>query len=101
MTLLHGLRESVDMLQEEGLDNVFARHNRLAEGVRRAVHGWGLRPRATDPATVSDTVTAIVVGDRHDANAVIRSAYRNYGVSFGGGLGAVAGRYSVSAILAG
>ena len=92
MTLLHGLRESVDMLQEEGLDNVFARHNRLAEGVRRAVHGWGLRPCATDPATVSDTVTAIVVGDRHDANAVIRSAYRNYGVSFGGGLGAVAGK---------
>ena len=80
------------MLQEEGLDNVFARHNRLAEGVRRAVHGWGLRPCATDPATASDTVTAIVVGDRHDANAVIRSAYRNYGVSFGGGLGAVAGK---------
>ena len=92
MTLLHGLRESVDMLLEEGLHNVFARHHRLAEGVRRAVDAWGLRPCAVDPATASDTVTAIVVGDRHDANAVIRSAYRNYGVSFGGGLGAVAGK---------
>jgi alanine-glyoxylate transaminase/serine-glyoxylate transaminase/serine-pyruvate transaminase len=92
MTLMRGLRESTDMLLEEGLNNVFDRHFRLAEGVRRAVAAWGLRPCAIDPATVSDTVTAILVPEGSDANDVIKAAYRRYGVSLGGGLGAVAGK---------
>ena len=71
MTLMRGLRESTDMLLEEGMNNVFDRHFRLAEGVRRAVAAWGLRPCAVDPATASDTVTAIVVPDGSDANAFI------------------------------
>ena len=92
MTLMRGLRESTDMLLEEGLNNVFDRHFRLAEGVRRAVAAWGLRPCAIDPATVSDTVTAILVDEGTNANDVIKTAYHRYGVSLGGGLGAVAGK---------
>jgi len=92
MTLLRGLRTSVDMLLEEGLDNVFTRHHRLAEGVRRAVTAWGLRNCAVDQANYSDTVTAILVDDDCDANDVIKAAYNNYGVSLGGGLSKVAGK---------
>ncbi|MDB2391158.1 aminotransferase class V-fold PLP-dependent enzyme [Alphaproteobacteria bacterium] len=92
MTLLRGLRTSVDMLLEEGLDNVFERHHRLAEGVRRAVAAWGLRNCAVDQAHFSDTVTAILVDEDCDANDVIKAAYNNYGVSLGGGLSKVAGK---------
>ncbi len=92
MTLLRGLRASLDLLFDEGLENVFARHNRLAEGVRRAVHAWGLGICAQEPGIYSDTVTAIMVGDNHNANDVIGAAYHNYGVSLGGGLGQVAGK---------
>ena len=92
MTLMRGLRTSVDMLLEEGLDNVFARHHRLAEGVRRAVSAWGLRNCAVDQASYSDTVTAILVDEDCDANHVIKAAYNNYGVSLGGGLSKVAGK---------
>ena len=92
MTLMRGLRTSVDMLLEEGLDNVFARHHRLAEGVRHAVSAWGLRNCAVDQANFSDTVTAILVNEDCDANDVIKAAYHNYGVSFGGGLSKVAGK---------
>ena len=92
MTLMRGLRASVDMLLEEGLDNVFARHHRLAEGVRRAVAAWGLRNCAVDEANYSDTVTAILVDENCDANDVIKAAYNNYGVSLGGGLSKVAGK---------
>jgi len=92
ITLMRGLRASVDMLLEEGLDNVFARHHRLAEGVRRAVAAWGLRNCAVDEANFSDTVTAILVDEDCDANDVIKAAYNNYGVSLGGGLSKVAGK---------
>ena len=92
MTLLRGLRTSVDMLLEEGMDNVFTRHHRLAEGVRRAVTAWGLSNCAVDQANYSDTVTAILVDDDCDANDVIKAAYNNYGVSLGGGLSKVAGK---------
>ena len=92
MTLMRGLRTSVDMLLEEGLDNVFARHHRLAEGVRHAVAAWGLRNCAVDEANFSDTVTAILVDEDCDANHVIKAAYNNYGVSLGGGLSKVAGK---------
>ncbi len=90
-TLLRGLRASVDMLLEEGLPNVFARHHRLAGAVRAAVQAWGLRICAQGPEWWSDTVTAIVVSDGVDANEVIRTAY-GYDLSLGAGLGKVAGR---------
>jgi alanine-glyoxylate transaminase/serine-glyoxylate transaminase/serine-pyruvate transaminase len=91
-TLLRGLRASIDMLTDEGLSNVVARHHRLANGVRAAVAAWGLRNCAVAPKWHSDTVTAILVPDGHNANDVIQAAYHNYGVSLGGGLGKVAGR---------
>jgi alanine-glyoxylate transaminase/serine-glyoxylate transaminase/serine-pyruvate transaminase len=91
-TLLRGLRASIDMLTDEGLSNVVARHHRLANGVRAAVAAWGLCNCAVAPKWHSDTVTAILVPDGHNANDVIQAAYHNYGVSLGGGLGKVAGK---------
>jgi alanine-glyoxylate transaminase/serine-glyoxylate transaminase/serine-pyruvate transaminase len=91
-TLLRGLRASVDMLLEEGLPNVFARHHRLAGAVRAAVHAWGLACCATAPQWYSDTVTAVVVPKGIDANEVIKIAYNRYDLSLGGGLNKVAGK---------
>jgi alanine-glyoxylate transaminase/serine-glyoxylate transaminase/serine-pyruvate transaminase len=91
-TLMRGLRESLDMLFEEGLDNVFARHFRLAEGVRRAVATWGLKLCAKDPKWYSDTVSAIVVPDGIDSAAVVKTAYERYQLSLGLGLNKVAGK---------
>lgn len=91
-TLMRGLRASVDMLMDEGLDNVFARHARLADGVRAAVGAWGLRNCARRPELHSDTVTAVVVDPGTNANDIIGAAYNHYGVSLGGGLGMVAGK---------
>jgi len=91
-TLLRGLRASIDMLTDEGLSNVVARHHRLANGVRAAIDAWGLRNCAAAPKWHSDTVTAILLPDGHNANDVIQAAYHNYGVSLGGGLGKVAGK---------
>ena len=92
VTLLRGLRASIDMLLSEGLSNVALRHNRLASGVRAAVDAWGLQNCAVAPKWHSDTVTAILVPEKYDANDVINAAYHNYGVSLGGGLGKVAGK---------
>ena len=92
MTLVRGLRESVDMLLEEGLENVFARHHRLAEGVRRAVAAWGLTLCAKEAKWHSDTVSAICVPDGYDATQVISNAYENYQLSLGAGLSKVAGK---------
>ena len=92
-TLLRGLRASIDMLFEEGLENVFARHHRLAEGVRRAVvEGWGLQLCAKDRKWYSDTVSAIRTPTGYDAGEVVKIAYGRYGLSLGGGLGKVAGK---------
>jgi alanine-glyoxylate transaminase/serine-glyoxylate transaminase/serine-pyruvate transaminase len=91
-TLLRGLQASVDLLLKEGLDNVFARHHRLAEGVRRAVDAWGLRLCAKEPKWYSDTVSAICVPDGFNGNDVAKIAYSRYNLSLGVGLGAVAGR---------
>jgi alanine-glyoxylate transaminase/serine-glyoxylate transaminase/serine-pyruvate transaminase len=92
-TLLRGLRASLDMIFEEGLENVFARHHHLAEGVRRAVHdGWGLRVCAAGPEWYSDTVTAIVVPEENDARDVIARAYHRYNLSLGTGLAKVMGK---------
>ena len=89
--LLNGLLTSSNMLLDEGLDNVFARHRRMADGVRAAVAGWSLPLCATDPASASDTVTAIMTPGI-DGNALVSHADTKYGVSFGAGLGLVAGK---------
>ena len=91
-TLLRGLRKSIDMLLDEGMDNIAARHNHLAEGVRQAVSAWGLTNCGQDPQWHSDTVTAIKVGDGFDANDVIKTAYHQYNVSLGGGLSILNGK---------
>jgi alanine-glyoxylate transaminase/serine-glyoxylate transaminase/serine-pyruvate transaminase len=91
-TLMYGLRESVNMLLDEGLEKVFARHHRVAEGVRRAVHAWGLELCARRPELYSDTVSAILVPEHVDSTDIVRQAYHRYNLSLGGGLTKVKGR---------
>lgn len=90
--LMHGLRESLDMLLDEGLENVFARHHRIAEGIRRAISAWGLKLCARSPELYSDTVSAIYVPEGFDSDKLTNLAYDKYGVSFGVGLGQMAGK---------
>ncbi len=91
-TLLRGLRASIDMLLEEGLDNIAQRHRRLAEGARRAVAAWDLQLCAKGPEWYSDTVSAVVVPTGFDANDVIKTAYNRYSLSLGLGQNKVNGR---------
>ena len=90
--LLRGLRASLDLIAEEGLENIFARHHRLAEGVRKAVDAWGLKLCAKTPQWHSDTVSAILVPDGIDSANVVKRAYGAYQTSLGGGLNKVAGK---------
>ena len=90
--LIYGLKEAINMLNEEGLDNVIARHFRLAQGVREAVNAWGLELCARSPELYSDSISAIVVPKGHDSTKLVTHAYDKYGVSFGIGLGNVAGK---------
>ena len=91
--MLRALKVACDMLFEEGLDNVFARHHRIAEGVRRAVKdGWKLTLCAKEEKWESDTVTAIVVPENADARDVISTAFSKYHMSLGAGLMDVAGK---------
>ena len=91
MTLMRGLRTGTDILLEEGMENVWARHRRLANGVRAAVDAWGMELAAKDPTTASDTVSSIKVDRQIDANDVILHAYNEYGISLGAGLGPLNG----------
>ncbi|MEM7209189.1 MAG: aminotransferase class V-fold PLP-dependent enzyme [Pseudomonadota bacterium] len=91
-TLFHGLKESLRLLLDEGLENVFARHNRIAESVRRAVAAWELDLVARGPEWYSDTVSAIYVPDGFDATEVIGGAYKNYNLSLGTGLARLQGK---------
>jgi len=92
LQLFSGLKASVELLLNEGMDNVNARHHRIAQGIRAAVKAWGLELCAKNPELYSDTVTAIMVPEGKDANLVTQHAYEAYGVSFGGGLGKMAGK---------
>ncbi|SLN71468.1 Soluble hydrogenase 42 kDa subunit [Roseovarius gaetbuli] len=92
LQLIYGMAESLKMLFEEGLDNVYARHHRLAEGVRRAVDAWGLKLVAQSPDLYSDTVSAVFVPEGFDSNALIEHVFATYGVSFGIGMGEMDGR---------
>jgi alanine-glyoxylate transaminase/serine-glyoxylate transaminase/serine-pyruvate transaminase len=92
VTLLRGLRESLDILFEEGLDNVFARHHHLASGTRAAVDAWGLRLCAKAPKWQSNTVSAIMVPEGFNGADVIDRAYRRYNLALGAGLSQMAGK---------
>lgn len=90
--MFHGLRAALDMLLEEGLDNVIARHHRLASAVRAGVHAWGMNLCAREPHLYSDTVSAIVVPKEVDAAEVLEAAYYRYNLSLGSGLARLAGK---------
>ncbi len=92
LSLLFGLRESLDMLLDEGMENVFARHHRLAEGVRTAVSAWGLEVCARKPKWNSDTVTAVMVPEGVDGAEVIDLAFRRHNLALGAGLTKMAGK---------
>lgn len=90
--LMNGLKLSTEMLLAEGLDNVFARHRRIAEGVRAAVRAWGLELCAQTPDIQSDTVSAIRTPPGFNATDIVTQAATVYGVALGTGLGEVAGK---------
>ncbi len=90
--LLYGLDEALDMLLEEGLDHVFARHQRWAAGVRAAAEAWGLEVQCTDPDVYSPVLTGIVMPENIDADAVRAIIYENFDLSLGTGLGKLKGR---------
>jgi alanine-glyoxylate transaminase / serine-glyoxylate transaminase / serine-pyruvate transaminase len=92
INLLYGLSEALDMLLGEGLDKVFARHDRWAVGVRAAVDAWGLPIQCADPAAYSPVLTGVMMPAGVDANAVRRLIYERFDLSLGTGLGKVQGR---------
>ena len=90
--MLYGLRESLAIIMEEGLDVIYARHARLAEGVRAAARAWGLKLCAKAPKWYSNTVSAIMVPDGKNAADVIDVAFRRYNLALGAGLARLAGK---------
>ena len=92
VNLIRGLDLSIAMLEAEGLTNVFARHFRIAEGIRLAVAAWGLKLCAEEPKIYSDTVSAIKTPAGFDSTKIVTHAANKYGVAFGVGLGDVAGK---------
>ncbi len=91
--MLHGLAVGIEMLHEEGLDNVFARHDRLAEATRRAIKAWGLENLNKNAAQYSPTITAVMMPDGHDADAFRALALEHFNISYGASFGAYAGKY--------
>jgi len=90
--LLYGLNEAIEMLLEEGLDRVFARHDRHAEATRRAVRGWGLEILCLDPAEYSNALTAVLMPSGSDADALRKVVLDNFDMSLGAGLSKLAGK---------
>ena len=90
--LLYGLREALHMLEEEGLDAVFARHDRHAEATRRAVRAWGLEILCEDEREYSSVLTAVLLPEGHDEAELRRLILERFDMSLGAGLGRVAGR---------
>ncbi|QOR39881.1 aminotransferase class V-fold PLP-dependent enzyme [Billgrantia diversa] len=90
--LLYGLNESLDMLLEEGLDNVLARHQRWAAGVRTAVEAWGLEIQCQDPTVYSPVLTGVVVPEGVDADEIRKIIYERFDLSLGMGLGKAKGK---------
>jgi alanine-glyoxylate transaminase/serine-glyoxylate transaminase/serine-pyruvate transaminase len=90
--LLYGLREALHMLLEEGLENVFARHDRHAEATRRAVQAWGLEVVCLNPEEYSSSLTAVMMPDGHDADALRKVILDRFDMSLGTGLGKLKGK---------
>jgi alanine-glyoxylate transaminase / serine-glyoxylate transaminase / serine-pyruvate transaminase len=90
--LLYGLREAMAMLNEEGLENVFARHHRHGEATRAAVRAWGLEILCEDPTAYSDTITAVLMPSGKDADAFRKAVLDQFDMSLGQGLNKVAGK---------
>jgi len=90
--LLFGLREALRMLQAEGFDRVFARHDRHAEATRRAVRAWGLELLCANPSEYSSSLTAVLVPDGHDAGRLLEAILDRFDMALGVGLGKLAGR---------
>ncbi|MFQ5984799.1 MAG: pyridoxal-phosphate-dependent aminotransferase family protein [Alphaproteobacteria bacterium] len=90
--LLFGLKEALQMLREEGLRNVFARHDRLAEATRRAVRAWGLEILCVNPAEYSSSLTAVLVPEGADADALRSVILDHFNMSLGTGLGKLKGK---------
>jgi alanine-glyoxylate transaminase/serine-glyoxylate transaminase/serine-pyruvate transaminase len=90
--LLYGLREALRMLEEEGMDAVFARHQRHGEATRRAVRAWGLEVLAADPREYSGSLTAVMVPAGHDADRVRKTILEAFDMSLGTGLGKLSGK---------
>jgi alanine-glyoxylate transaminase/serine-glyoxylate transaminase/serine-pyruvate transaminase len=91
--MLQGLAVAIDMLHEEGLENVFARHDRMAEATRRAVKAWGLEIMCRDPKYYSPTVTAVMVPEGVDADAFRNLALEHFNISYGASFGAYSKKY--------
>ena len=90
--LLYGLREALRMLLDEGLEEVFERHHRLAEATRRAVRGWGLEILCRNPEEYSNSLTAVMLPEDHDADAFRRLVLERFNLSLGNGLGKLKGK---------
>jgi alanine-glyoxylate transaminase/serine-glyoxylate transaminase/serine-pyruvate transaminase len=90
--LLFGLREALQMIQEEGMENVIARHNRFGEAARRAVRAWGLEVNCLNPQEYSNAVTAVRVPEGHDADALRKKILEKFNLSLGNGLGKLQGK---------
>ena len=90
--LLFGLREALQMLQEEGLPNVFRRHQRHAEATRAAVRTWGLEVVCAEPREYSNSMTAVFTPEGHDADRLRKIILENFDMSLGAGLGKLAGK---------
>jgi alanine-glyoxylate transaminase/serine-glyoxylate transaminase/serine-pyruvate transaminase len=90
--MLQGLAVAIDMLHEEGLENVFARHDRLAEATRRAVKGWGLDTICREPKYYSPTITAVLLPEGHDADALRSLALEHFNISYGASFGRFTGK---------
>ena len=90
--MLFGLSEAIDMLHEEGLDNVFARHDRHAEATRRAARAWGLEVLCKEPPAYSSSLTAVMMPAGHDADQFRNAALDHFDISLGAGLTKLAGK---------
>ena len=88
--LFFGLKEALDMMAEEGLENVFARHARHAEATRRAVTAWGLEPVCAEPSEYSQSVTAVLMPQGHSADGLRKVILERFNMSLGAGLGKLA-----------
>ena len=90
--LMYGLKEAIDMLHEEGLDNVFARHDRYAEATRQAVQAWGLEVLCQEPKNYSSSLTAVLLPEGHNADEFRATVLKNFDMSLGNGLSKLAGK---------